>query len=678
MKIHGNGSMRLRRFFLLGALCLMLSMVGDLWLPGAQVSGVETVYAASFAKTVPQLVSAKAGTAKITVTWESVKGATSYYIYRKNGDGSYKKIGSSTGTSYSDTTPLPGITYTYTVRGIKKSSGSTVKTSCDKAGLSAMVKISAVELKSASMSGENIAVKWTALSNVDGYLIYRKVGEGSYAAAATITDGTTASWKDSDVVPGETYTYTVRAYVYDGDLMVRGPYYSAGISILAAPPVPEMTGAVTFSGRNLVTWNSVQGATGYYVYRKVEGGSYKKIAAVKDVTFYKDSSAVAGTTYIYAVRSYVKVDGVTAKSKYQSLTVVTKPEAAQMTSLSTNAKKTKDTITWSAVSDIDGYNIYKKNAETGGKWSLVTAVGSTVQTYTLKRYADGVTSYAVRPFVTVDGKKVLSAVYDSLSNEEQSYQGTTILFDGDSITKGYTWSGDTAEVSFPIRVAQLTGCTIVNQAETGATLAQRTSETSSLWQRIVGAYGESETAGAWKSSGKSSILEEADSFDSEQFLEDYGMYDVICIAAGTNDWNDRVPIGKITDFRSDTFYGAWNEIFDRLLFLKQENPDLKIVLITPLYRGRYGSDMTMVGMDVENGRGYTLQEFVNAIYDIRDQYQEDLDIYVYDSVEAGIVTQDNYLTTLYDSLHPTRETYLKIGASVADFLKSYVLTADSY
>ena len=65
---------------------------------------------------VPELTGATAGTNGITVTWNTVDGATTYRVYRKTGSGNWISLGDLTGLSYTDAAVLSGTTYTYTVK----------------------------------------------------------------------------------------------------------------------------------------------------------------------------------------------------------------------------------------------------------------------------------------------------------------------------------------------------------------------------------------------------------------------------------------------------------------------------------------------------------------------------------------------------------------------------------
>ncbi len=88
-------------------------------------------------------------------------------------------------------------------------------------------------------------------------------------------------------------------------------YDSTGVSTyyLKAPSLKSAKGSKTSVK---VTWGKVSGASGYYVYRKVSGGKYKKIATVKggSKVSYADKKGKKGKTYYYTVRAY--------KSRYTS------------------------------------------------------------------------------------------------------------------------------------------------------------------------------------------------------------------------------------------------------------------------------------------------------------------------------------------------------------------------
>lgn len=73
----------------------------------------------------PAKVKATAGKKKVTLTYKKAKGATEYIIYRSNKKkGSYKKIGSTLKTKYTDKTAKKGKKYFYKVKSHRVSVGN--------------------------------------------------------------------------------------------------------------------------------------------------------------------------------------------------------------------------------------------------------------------------------------------------------------------------------------------------------------------------------------------------------------------------------------------------------------------------------------------------------------------------------------------------------------------------
>ncbi len=79
----------------------------------------------------PKLSSVKSAKKGVTFKWNKVSGASGYYVYRKTGSGSYKKIATVKGgskVSYLDKKAKKGKTYTYTVKAYYKSYSSAYRT----------------------------------------------------------------------------------------------------------------------------------------------------------------------------------------------------------------------------------------------------------------------------------------------------------------------------------------------------------------------------------------------------------------------------------------------------------------------------------------------------------------------------------------------------------------------
>ncbi len=100
-------------------------------------------------------------------------------------------------------------------------------------------------------------------------------------------------------------------------------------TMAAAPAVPTISKALAVSENSVrLSWAAVPGATGYYVYRGVAGGSYSFVGGTQK-TYYVDTGLTKNTVYYYKLVSYSKdSNGVITKSKlsnYKSIKMVFKP-----------------------------------------------------------------------------------------------------------------------------------------------------------------------------------------------------------------------------------------------------------------------------------------------------------------------------------------------------------------
>ncbi|MBR6551646.1 MAG: hypothetical protein IKT89_02280, partial [Clostridia bacterium] len=260
---------------------------------------------------MPVLTSAKNGTKGVNISWNCVLGAESYVVYRKTGTSSWKRMGVTANSMYTDTTVTSGSKYTYTVRA----SVDSVLSGYDKVGVSCYYLATPVPTVANKSNG--IQVKWDKVSGAKGYYVYRKSSKNDkWKRLANVTTNT---YVDKSVKSGSTYYYTVKAYNGSN----TSSYISSGVvtKYLSTPKLTKIT-----SGKAGVTLNysAVTGAKEYYIYRKTAGASWKKIAVVSNGnTYYLDKSAVKGTKYTYTVRavngkylSYYDTKGLTITDKY--------------------------------------------------------------------------------------------------------------------------------------------------------------------------------------------------------------------------------------------------------------------------------------------------------------------------------------------------------------------------
>lgn len=159
--------------------------------------------------------------------------------------------------------------------------------------------------------------------------------------------------------------------------------------------VPEITSVENGADGVVVKWSSVKGADKYYLYRKTEKSSWKKIKTTKKAKSYTDTKAKNGTKYIYMVKA---VDGKKVSQYYEG-EKITCIGAPKLSSVKNNTSSVK--ISWNKVSSADGYYVYRKG--NSGSWKQIAKVkGGSKVSYTDKKVSCSETyKYTVRAY---DGK----------------------------------------------------------------------------------------------------------------------------------------------------------------------------------------------------------------------------------------------------------------------------------
>lgn len=367
----------------------------------------------------------------VTLSWYPNGACEKYTVYkRKEGatswsGKSFKTFSSSAGEGIRtciDTDVKPGNTYEYTVTGnYYDRNGKAVYLKYNKTGKSINIETDAPKLLSATSADyDTINVKWQEVKGATGYKVYRKkAGEKDFTALGVVK-GTT--YKDNSAQVGQEYYYTVRAYV--GETSNLGSFDKNGIKGVALPKKPKLKTAESVDFNAIkVTWKKVDGASGYYVYRKADGEKYfKQIAEVNgNKTFTStDLSATTGVKYQYTVRAYRNRNGKPYAGLYDSkgvtATACTKAPTIK-SGVSTVSDKLK--LTWSKVNGATGYNVYRK-LENDKNYKLIKTInGNGNVEFTDSGLKCGVKYYyRVNGFRTVDSKN-----YEGLGSKD--YLGLT-------------------------------------------------------------------------------------------------------------------------------------------------------------------------------------------------------------------------------------------------------------
>jgi chitodextrinase len=303
------------------------------------------------APSVPaNLTATPASSFQVNLSWVASNdnvGVTGYEIYR---DGAL--LTTRTGTTYSDTTVVPGQSYSYRVRaldaaGNRSAFGNTATATPPIPDTEAPA--SPANLAADATGPFNVNVSWDASSDnvgVTGYEIYRD--------GALLTTKTTTTHSDTTVVPGRIYSYEVRALDAAGNRSAFSAPATARPVDTQAPAAPaNLAASAPSSSQVNLTWSAAGddvGVTGYEVFRN---GAYLAAAAG---TGYTDSTVSFSVTNSYQVRA---LDGAGNRSGFGNsapvvITVKASPEAdAQVVEASPSANYGTSTLRTDGGSDPD-------------------------------------------------------------------------------------------------------------------------------------------------------------------------------------------------------------------------------------------------------------------------------------------------------------------------------------
>ena len=226
----------------------------------------------------------------------------------------------------------------------------------------------------------------------------------------------------------------------------NGPLTNATLHCAkSAPTAPVVRiGNSASSGKPMLTWNAVEGATSYRIYRSTSKGSGYSLLGTTTATSYTNTGAKAGTTYYYRVKACNDA-GLSPYSNIvsgQAKSVTPKP-AAPVVKIGNSASSGKPQLTWNAVSGATSYKVYRATSQ-NGTYSLLGTVTAT--SYTNTGAKAGTTYY-------YKVKAVNSAGESAYSNVVSGRATVTTLTMGHSATSGkpqLTWKAVSGAASYRV------------------------------------------------------------------------------------------------------------------------------------------------------------------------------------------------------------------------------------
>ena len=342
---------------------------------------------------------------KPMLTWNAVSGATSYKVYRATSqNGTYSLLGSVTVTSYTNTGAKDGVTYYYKVTAVNDSGESAYSNIVSGQVKSVTPKPSApvVKIGHSASSGKPM-LTWNAVSGATSYKVYRATSQnGTYSLLGTVT---TTSYINTGAKDGVTYYYKVKAVNSAGESAFSNTVSGQSKSVTPKPSAPVVKiGHSATSGKPMLTWNTVDGAASYKVYRATaKSGAYSVINTTKALT-YTNTGAALGTTYYY------KVEALDAAGKSLGFSDVVEGKVAPVLAVGYSSVSGKPQLTWKAVPGATEYQVYRSTQQNSG----YTKINTTTSTSYVNTGAKANTTYyykivAVKGTAVSDFSNIVSA-----------------------------------------------------------------------------------------------------------------------------------------------------------------------------------------------------------------------------------------------------------------------------
>ena len=167
----------------------------------------------------------------VKITWNKVKGAAGYYIYRTTNGRTFKKIKSVKGLSYTDKKIKSGTKYGYRVAAYK---GKKISSMSAKKWMAAPAKPSTPKMKLDRHNAEQkFTISWNKVKNAQKIEIWRKVDrKGKYRKWKTVSaNKRKATYSYKNYTRGHNYFYQIRAYYTKNNVKIYSGY-SKGLGIV--------------------------------------------------------------------------------------------------------------------------------------------------------------------------------------------------------------------------------------------------------------------------------------------------------------------------------------------------------------------------------------------------------------------------------------------------------------
>ncbi len=296
-------------------------------------------------------------------------------------------------------------------------------------------------LKTSARTESSVTIKWSKVSNAKGYVVYRYNPSNREWKKIKTTSAT--SIKNTSLNDATAYSYRVKAYTTEDGNNVYGATSVTHKTSTAPKKVTGLKATDIGSDSITVSWNKVNGAEGYRVYKyNPSTGKYNKIGDTEKTSCIV-KNLETNTTYKFLVKAYHKLSGTVFGANSSVLTVSTSLGDVKNFRLD-SVTSSSYTLRWDKLSGASGYQLEKYN-ESKGEWVSLQRAATTKYTardtggrYRVRAYIKSGNTYTYGPYTAtlIAGKKP-SDVPENLKAALNSSAGISLKWSKVNGVAGY-------------------------------------------------------------------------------------------------------------------------------------------------------------------------------------------------------------------------------------------------
>ena len=429
---------------------------------------------------VPSNVAAAVqGLTSISISWNSVDGATSYEVY--NGDVQVATI-DDPATSYTVSGLLPATEYTYSVKACNLS-GCSVAASAATTRTPVAIPAVPSNVAAAVQGLTSIIISWSSVDGATSYEVYN--GD---VQVATIDDPATR-YTVSGLLPATGYTYSVKACNTSGCSVAASAATTR--TPVAIPATPSgVTAAVQGLTSIRISWDSVDGAE----YYEVHNGNVLVANNTHPNTSYTATDLSPDTEYTYSVKA-CNVSGCSdSASTATTRTPVAIPAVPSNVAAAVQGL-TSIRISWDSVDGAEYYEVHNgnvlvaNNTHPNTSYTATDLLPATEYTYKVKACnlsgcSDSASAATTRTPVAIPAtpSNVAAAVqgltsiiisWDSVDGAEyyEVHNGNVLVANNTHPNTSYTATDllPATEYTYSVKACNLSGCSVAASAATTRT-----------------------------------------------------------------------------------------------------------------------------------------------------------------------------------------------------------------